>query len=141
VRACDAAGNILSEGPSTPLFGEGIPSMGGILRPRLHGVMRAAIEAAGIRVRTGVAADRYEEHAGHVAVHSSDGTVGQHRFVVAADGLFSRSRAMLFPHLSGPAFTGQGCWRAVVSRPADVTATWVYCAQYAKAGSTPSRRT
>jgi hypothetical protein len=44
---------------------------------------------------------------------------------------------MLFPHLSGPAFTGQGCWRAVVSRPADVTATWVYCAQYAKAGSSP----
>lgn len=137
VRACDADGNVLSQGASTPMFGEGIPNMGGILRPRLHGVMRRAIEAAGIKVRTGLSAESYAEAEDHIRVTTSDGASAEYRFVVAADGLFSRTRAALFPDLPGPAFTGQGCWRAVVSRPADVTATWVYSAQYAKAGFNP----
>lgn len=137
VRVCDDQGNVLGMGASDPLFGANVPNMGGILRPRLHAVMRDVIEASGIPVRTGVSADRYEEIAGGVRVHTSDGGVRDHAFVVAADGVMSRTRAALFPDLPGPRFTGQGCWRAVVSRPADVTATWVYSAQYAKAGFNP----
>lgn len=137
VRVCDDQGNVLGMGASDPLFGANVPNMGGILRPRLHAVMRDAIEASGIPVRTGVSADRYEEIAGGVRVHTSDGGVRDHAFVVAADGVMSRTRAALFPDLPGPRFTGQGCWRAVVSRPRDVTATWVYSAQYAKAGFNP----
>ncbi|WP_068086579.1 FAD-dependent monooxygenase [Novosphingobium rosa] len=137
VRACDEQGVVLGQGSSDPLFGEGIPNMGGILRPRLHEVMRQAIEQAGIPVTTGLCAERYEEIEGAVRVHTSDGGWRDHAFVVAADGLMSRTRAQLFPDLGKPRFTGQGCWRAVVSRPEDVTATWVYSAQYAKAGFNP----
>ncbi|WP_313803767.1 FAD-dependent monooxygenase [Sphingobium sp.] len=140
-RTCDADGTVLAEGSTAPLFGEDIPNMGGILRPRLHEVMRDAVRDAGIRVRTGVTVEALaeigEEAGDHVIVTTSDGVQAPHRFVIGADGLFSRVRGMIFPGSPRPKFTGQGCWRAVVSRPADVTATWVYSGQGAKAGFNP----
>lgn len=137
VRACDAQGNVLSEGPTAPIFGPGIPNMGGILRPRLHEVMRSAVEAAGIAVRTGVSITAFEEREDSVRATGSDGLAGDYRFVVGADGLFSATRALIFPDAPRPRFTGQGCWRAVVPRPADVTATWVYSGEGCKAGFNP----
>ncbi|MGE4432166.1 MAG: FAD-dependent monooxygenase [Sphingobium sp.] len=137
VRACDAQGNVLGEGPTEPMFGPGIPNMGGILRPRLHEVMRAAVESAGIAVRTGVSITVLEELEDAIRATGSDGAVGDFRFVVGADGLFSATRALVFPDAPKPRFTGQGCWRAVVPRPADVTATWVYSGEGCKAGFNP----
>jgi 2-polyprenyl-6-methoxyphenol hydroxylase-like FAD-dependent oxidoreductase len=137
VRACDSTGRILSEGPTDPIFGEGIPNMGGILRPSLHELMRDAVVAAGITVRTGLSVTGVEELPHGIRATTSDGDVRDYRFIVAADGLFSPTRAMIFPGAPRPRFTGQGCWRAVVPRPADVTATWVYSGEGAKAGFNP----
>jgi 2-polyprenyl-6-methoxyphenol hydroxylase-like FAD-dependent oxidoreductase len=137
VRTCDMAGNILGQGATDPIFGDGIPNMGGILRPALHEVMRQAAVAAGIGVRPGVSITALDEARDHVTVTTSDGRREDHRFVVAADGLFSGTRTLVFPDAPRPRFTGQGCWRAVVSRPADVTATWVYCGAGIKAGFNP----
>lgn len=137
VRTCDAEGAILSEGPSTPIYAQGIPNMGGILRPRLHEVMRKAIIDARIPVRRGVSAVSFDQRDDHVLVETSDGQRGEHHFVIGADGLFSRTRSMIFPEAEKPRFTGQGCWRAVVRRPDDVTATWVYSANGSKAGFNP----
>lgn len=137
VRTCDAAGAVLAEGATAPLFGAGIPNMGGILRPRLHEVMREAIERAGIPVHRGVGVEGFAEADDHVRVTTSDGEVRRHRFAIGADGLFSRTRALLFDDAPRPRFTGQGCWRAVLPRPADVTATWVYSAPGMKAGFNP----
>lgn len=137
VRTCDARGNILSEGPVEPMFGEGIPNMGGILRPRLHQVMRDSVLAAGITARTGLSLARIKELPDGVRATTSDGEVRDYRFIVGADGLFSATRAMIFPDAPKPRFTGQGCWRAVVPRPKDVTATWVYAGEGCKAGFNP----
>lgn len=137
VRACDAQGNILSEGPTTPLFGEDIPNMGGILRPRLHEVMRDAVLAAKISVRTGLSVTGVTELPDAVRATTSDGEACDYRFIIGADGLFSAMRGLVFPDAPRPRFTGQGCWRAVVPRPADVTATWVYSGKECKAGFNP----
>ncbi|PZU11015.1 FAD-dependent monooxygenase [Sphingomonas sp.] len=137
VRLCDAEGHVVSEGSSAPIYANGIPNMGGILRPRLHEVMREAIVAAGIDMRSGVTAERFEEGPDRVAVTTSDGGVRDYLFVLGADGLFSRTRAMIMPDAPKPRFTGQGCWRAVVPRPKDVTATWVYSNGTSKAGFNP----
>lgn len=137
VRACDAQGNILSEGPTEPLFGADVPNMGGILRPRLHDLMRDAVAAAGIPVRIGVSITAIEEREDRVRATGSDGGTFDYRFIVGADGLFSATRALIFPEAAKPRFTGQGCWRAVVPRPADVTATWVYSGEGCKAGFNP----
>lgn len=136
-RTCDAAGNILSEGPTESIYGGGIPNMGGILRPRLHAVMRDAVLKAAIPVRTGVTIAALTDADGHIQVETSDGLIRPHRFVIGADGLFSKTRSMVFPDAPVPRFTGQGCWRAVVPRPADVTATWVYTSAGSKAGFNP----
>ena len=57
--------------------------------------------------------------------------------MVGADGIHSRLRAMLFPDAPEPAFTGQGCWRAVVPRPAAIDCAHVYVGGPVKAGITP----
>lgn len=137
VRTCDAAGRVVSEGATEPLFGEGIPNMGGILRPSLHAVMRDAVRDAGIKVRTGTSISVVEEKGDGVRVTTSDGVTGHYHFLIGADGLFSATRSLVFSDAPHPRFTGQGCWRAVVPRPADVTATWVYSAEGIKAGFNP----
>ncbi|WP_267381423.1 MULTISPECIES: FAD-dependent monooxygenase [unclassified Sphingomonas] len=137
VRACDVQGHIVGEGPSEPIFGEGIPNMGGILRPRLHEVMREAITAARIPVRRGAAAQAFGDTDEGIWVTTSDGESRMFGWVVAADGLFSKTRGLLFPDAPKPSFTGQGCWRAVVPRPEEVTATWIYSGTGAKAGFNP----
>ena len=137
VRACDAEGNVLGEGPTDPIFGPDIPNMGGILRPKLHDLMRTAVVEAGISMRPGVTAELIEEAGDHVIVTTSDGEARAYRFVLGSDGLFSKTRAMVMPDSPKPRFTGQGCWRAVVPRPKDVTATWVYSAGSSKAGFNP----
>lgn len=137
IRMCDAEGNVLSQGGDVPIYSDGVPNMGGILRPRLHRVMRDAIVAAGIPVQPGTTIDAIAELPNGVSVTRSDGTVSSHRFVVAADGLFSKTRSLIFPDAPRPRFTGQGCWRAVVPRPDDVTATWVYSSTGSKAGFNP----
>lgn len=137
IRTYDSAGTLLSEGPTDPIFGARIPNMGGILRPRLHEVMRDAVLAAGISVRPGVSIDVLEENGETVWVRTTDGREGRYGLVIGADGLLSLTRELILPDAPRPKFTGQGCWRAVVPRPADVTATMVYFGEEAKAGFNP----
>ena len=37
--------------------------------------------------------------------------------IVASDGIYSTTRAMLFPDAPTPQYTGQGCWRIMTTRP------------------------
>jgi 2-polyprenyl-6-methoxyphenol hydroxylase-like FAD-dependent oxidoreductase len=60
--------------------------------------------------------------------------------VVGADGVHSPLRALLFPDAPKPEFTGQGCWRAVVPRPAAIDCGHVYVGGPVKAGITPVSR-
>ena len=46
-----------------------------------------------------------------VTVQFSDGSTVRYDVVVGADGLYSTTRAMLFPEARGPELTGQGVWR------------------------------
>ena len=136
-RMMDANGALLSEALSEPLFGEDVPNLGGILRPRFHQLMREAVERAEIPVRPGVTVEKIAERDGGAEVTTSDGRTVLHDFVVGADGLLSKVRALVFEDAPRPRFTGQGCWRAVVKRPADVTSAVVYTAPHMKAGFNP----
>ena len=137
VRTFDANGNLLGEGPTDPIFGPHIPNIGGILRPKLHEVIRDRVLAEGIKVRTGVSVEDLQEINGMVCATTTDGRQDRYELVIGADGLLSHIRETIFPSAPRPAFTGQGCWRAVVPRPSDVTATMVYFGDRAKAGFNP----
>jgi 2-polyprenyl-6-methoxyphenol hydroxylase-like FAD-dependent oxidoreductase len=140
-QICDAAGNVIvaSRVSGQPL-GARIPNSGGILRPVLHHILSTATRASGATVRLGVTAAKIEQNGGPVAVEFTDGTAATYDLVVGADGIHSRMRDMLFPDAPRPIFTGQGCWRAVVPRPAAIDRANVYVGGPVKAGITPVSR-
>lgn len=93
------------------------PLSGGILRPVLHRILEDAIDAVGVNARTGVTFSVLDPSSAAVDVTFTDGRSGRYDLVVGADGLSSALRQMIFPAAPKPAFTGQGCWRAVFKRP------------------------
>jgi 2-polyprenyl-6-methoxyphenol hydroxylase-like FAD-dependent oxidoreductase len=137
-RICDAAGNvILASRVSGRPMGPRIPNGGGILRPVLHRILSAATRASGAVVRLGVSVATLEQSDDEVSVGFTDGTAAAYDLIVGADGVHSGLRAMLFPDAPKPTFTGQGCWRAVVPRPAEIDCAHVYVGGPVKAGITP----
>lgn len=140
-RICDIDGTvIIASRVSGRPMGPRISNSGGILRPVLHRILSAATRASGASVRLGVGIAAIEQADAAVSVRFTDGTAGTFGLVVGADGIQSRLRAMLFPDAPALAFTGQGCWRAVVPRPAAVDCAHVYVGGPVKAGITPVSR-
>jgi naringenin degradation protein FdeE len=137
-RICDMAGKvIMASRVSGRPMGPRIPNGGGILRPVLHRILAAATRASGAEVLLGVSVASVEVMDNGVSVRFTDGTAGTYDLIVGADGIHSRLREMIFPDAPEPAFTGQGCWRAVVPRPAAINCGHVYVGGPVKAGITP----
>jgi 2-polyprenyl-6-methoxyphenol hydroxylase-like FAD-dependent oxidoreductase len=137
-RICDAAGNvILASRVSGRPLGLRIPNGGGLLRPVLHRILAVATRASGANVRLGVSVAAIEQSGDVASVIFTDDSKAAYDLVVGADGINSRTRAMLFPDAPAPAFIGQGCWRAVVARPAEIDCAHVYVGGPVKAGITP----
>jgi 2-polyprenyl-6-methoxyphenol hydroxylase-like FAD-dependent oxidoreductase len=118
-------------------LGPSIPNGGGILRPVLHRILSEATREAGVTVRLGVGVASLKQTEAEAIVELTDGTSAAYDFIVGADGAHSRLRAMLFPHAPIPAFTGQGCWRAVLPRPVGFDRAEVYLGGPIKAGLVP----
>jgi 2-polyprenyl-6-methoxyphenol hydroxylase-like FAD-dependent oxidoreductase len=135
---CAADGTVEVESIDSRPFGPKIPVIGGILRPVLHEILQAATLAAGATVRTELTVDRLDQSTpGQVVVTFSDGGQGTYDLVLGADGLFSKVRGLIMPDAAKPAFTGQGCWRAVVPRPPEVQTPYVFLNGERKAGFNP----
>ncbi|MGE4431384.1 MAG: FAD-dependent oxidoreductase [Sphingobium sp.] len=106
----------------SPRLAEGYPPCVGIGRPALHKVLGDRTLAAGAKVRLGLTARSISDEGGAVHVRFSDGSEGRYDLVIGADGVYSQTRAMLFPEAGKPEFTGQGVWRYNFPRPADMDA-------------------
>jgi len=115
----------------------GAPSGGGILRPVLHRILAEHTRASGARIRLAVSVTALREESSGVLVRTTDGEERPYDLVVGADGLHSRMRALIFPHAPQPQFTGQGCWRAVFARPAELDCVRMYMDTAHKAGLNP----
>ncbi|MBV9794192.1 MAG: FAD-dependent monooxygenase [Actinobacteria bacterium] len=116
----DRRGRWLLRVPATRPDRQGITTVCGIHRQRLHAVLRQAAEAAGADLFTGaeVTAVRPGTPGGEPAAvtwrTSSGEYTGQADLVVAADGVRSAVRAQLFPDVR-PRYAGSTSWRAVIS--------------------------
>ena len=130
-RAVD--GTILFEAPALE-NPSAIQSGGGIMRPVLHDILSSRVREAGIAVRLGVKVESVDDDGTCVAVRFQDGSEGRYDLVVAADGINSDMRSRLFPDAPAPRFTGQGCWRAVVPRPAGMDRTEMFFGRPVKLG-------
>jgi 2-polyprenyl-6-methoxyphenol hydroxylase-like FAD-dependent oxidoreductase len=136
-RICDTDGNVIMASRVTGRpMGPRIPNGGGILRPVLHGILALATRASGTTVRLGVGIAAIEQGGAVVSAVFTDGTKASYDLMVGADGIHSQVRAILFPDAPKPAFTGQGCWRAVVPRPAEIDCAQVFVGEL-KAGIVP----
>jgi 2-polyprenyl-6-methoxyphenol hydroxylase-like FAD-dependent oxidoreductase len=96
--------------------GPAYPGLAGIKRKDLHAVLLRALAASGASLQEGVTVQSFQQRDEDVEITLSDGRRGRYDLVVAADGLYSRTRAELFPGCA-PAFDGQAVWRAGVPRP------------------------
>lgn len=120
-----------------PALGEGIPPAGGILRPVLHQIMSQRVMTLGVRVRLGVTATSLTQDASGVTVRFTDGCEERFDTVVGADGFQSATRSMILPNAPSPSFVGQGCWRVLAPRRAEVTGAQVYFGPAYKVGVNP----
>lgn len=112
-------GDKLKEVASPRLFSPDVPAEGGIMRPDLHKLMEARMRALDVQVRTATTVTGLSQDDSGVDAAFSDGTTGRYDLVIGADGLFSKTRAMIMPEAPQPKYTGQVCWRAQFKRPAD----------------------
>ncbi len=107
-----------------PKLVEGYPANLGIGRPALHDVLGRRAKAAGAHIRLGITATSIQDGSDAVDVAFSDGSRGVYDLVIGADGLYSQTRATLFPDAPKPEFTGQGVWRHNFERPPEVVSLW-----------------
>ncbi len=125
------------EAPPPPEGAPVVDASGGIMRPVLHEIMQRYIRTAGVKVALGIEPLTYDQSADDVTVTFSNGKRDRYDLVVAADGIFSKTREMLFPDAPKVRLTGQGCWRIIADRPAEVDRLEIYVGGKIKLGLNP----
>lgn len=115
-----------------------LPGLMGMRRPDLHRILLDRAVSDGLVVRTGVSPAAIENSEDGARVTFVDGTSADVDLVVAADGLRSTVRDLVFGP-SDPTFQGQACLRAILPRPADVDQeVQFHGVQYRHVGFTPT---
>ena len=137
VNLFTASGHPIGTLRTPRVVGEDVPGGGAIMRPVLADILAKATIAAGVRVRLGCTFSRIAQRDNRVDVQFTDGTQDSYDLVVGADGLYSKVREAVFPDAPKPRYTGQGVWRAVVRRPADIACATMWLGPRVKAGVNP----
>jgi 2-polyprenyl-6-methoxyphenol hydroxylase-like FAD-dependent oxidoreductase len=132
----DANGNLLHRLEIPGLLAD-FPAVGGMMRPTLHRILAEAATAEGASIRTSTAVVSLEQTADAVDVELSDGSKETYDLVLAADGLRSHIREMVFgDDAPKPQPLGQVVWRALLRRPASITGEFQFYGPGLKTGFT-----
>ena len=137
IRLRTPDGEVIMETPPVPPDAPPVARSGGIMRPLLHEIMSNRVKAAGIEVVLGAEITMFRENEAGVDVRFPDGRRERFDLMIAADGIFSKTRDALFPESPKPQFTGQGCWRIVADRPAEVDRAEMFLGGPVKLGFNP----
>jgi len=123
--------------PTPRVAGADVPGGGSIMRPVLAAILAEATRASGANVRLGCSFTTIVQDDAGVDVGFTDGTTGRYDLVIGADGLYSKTRATLFPDAPKPRYSGQGVWRAVLPRAPEVDRAAMWLGPKIKAGVSP----
>ena len=137
VKICLPHGPQVAELPTPRLAGADVPGGAAILRPVLARILADATVAAGTTVRLGCSFTQITQDAEGVQVSFTDGRTDRYDLVIGADGLYSRTRAALFPDAPQPRYSGQAVWRAVLPRPPEITTCTMWMGPRVKPGVNP----
>lgn len=95
----------------------GVPGALGIMRTTFAEILARNAVKAGVRISYQTRVAKLEQDGDGVSVELSDGTSDRADILVAADGVYSQIRGMVFGEEHKPAYAGQGVWRFTVPRP------------------------
>jgi 2-polyprenyl-6-methoxyphenol hydroxylase-like FAD-dependent oxidoreductase len=133
----DAEGNLLHTLEIQGLL-EDFPAVGGMMRPTLHRILAEAASEKGVSVRTATTVVALDQTDDAVHVELNDGSKESYDLVLAADGLRSQTREMVWgDDAPKPTALGQVVWRALLERPASVTGEYQFYGPGIKTGFTP----
>jgi 2-polyprenyl-6-methoxyphenol hydroxylase-like FAD-dependent oxidoreductase len=97
---------------TVPEFGEEDHRYLLVHRASLNDLLAESVGYGNIRLEAAVAG--FEEHEASVTVRFSDGSTERADLLIAADGLYSKVRAQLFPGTEAQEHAGHRAWRAIV---------------------------
>lgn len=138
-RIFDAHGSHVMDAPNGTDAAPALPPNNGITRPNLHRVLSEAAYEHGTSITFACEADKIEDRGDKVDVTFSDGRQKSYDLVVASDGLYSKTREMLFPDAPKPAYSGLSVWRYNMPRPSDVVWGELHVGPTSKIGIVPIR--
>ena len=113
------------------------PAVNGMTRPMLQKMLIAAAQDAGANLRLGVTYEAFEQRDDRIDVTFTDDTTGSYDLLIASDGINSKTRALLFPDVPPPHYSGQFVWRYNFERPAEVVCGRIYYGKKTKIGLVP----
>jgi 2-polyprenyl-6-methoxyphenol hydroxylase-like FAD-dependent oxidoreductase len=119
---CKPDGTVLIDSPLPRIGGPHLPGGVGISRAAFHAILVDAARKTGVEIRCGLTVAGWQDG---LDVRFSDGSQGRFAMMVAADGLYSTTRARLYPDCH-PQPTGQAVWRADCVRPAGVDRSHIH---------------
>lgn len=110
-------GQIIAAVETPRIAGADVPATGGIMRSSLAKIMAHKTREAGVNVLLGQTYKAISDEGDAVSVEFTNGATERYDLIIVADGLYSRTRDLLFPAAPRPRYTGQAAWRAVLPRP------------------------
>lgn len=135
VKMCTATGFEFGKAGPPPL-GK-FPSHNGISRRTLHEILFARAKELGVEFRMGTSVVSIENNADSSVVQFTDATKGTYEVVVAADGIYSKVRELVFGKFE-PEYVKASVWRYTFKRPKDLETGYMYMGKKAKVGLIPT---
>ncbi|MGY4567019.1 hypothetical protein ACVWY5_000088 [Bradyrhizobium sp. USDA 3256] len=105
----DAAGNPLHQQFSPRIWDPDRPAALGIMRPRLGQILEEAARTSGAEIAFNTTVTRIDQDAEGVTVQLSHGETDRAGLLIAADGVYSKTRQQLFGEEFKPHYAGQEC--------------------------------
>jgi 2-polyprenyl-6-methoxyphenol hydroxylase-like FAD-dependent oxidoreductase len=134
VKLCLPHGVQIGEA-GTPPIGR-FPSHNGISRRILHDVLFEEAQKVGLKYRMGVTVESIDNQSDSAKVVFTDGTADTYDMVIAADGVHSKVRKLIFGEFKS-SYVGLSVWRYPFKRPAGLDTGYIFFNKKHKLGVIP----
>ena len=134
VKLCLPHGVQIGEA-GTPPIGR-FPSHNGISRRILHDVLFEEAQKIGLKYRMGITVESIDNQTDVANVTFTDGTTDSYDLVIAADGVHSKVRKLVFGDFK-PNYVGLSVWRYPFKRPVGLDTGYIFFNKKHKLGVIP----
>jgi len=137
VIMCTATGHEFGKAGPPPM-GK-FPSHNGITRRDLHDILHGEAVSLGANIEMGTSVTEIINNPDGVVVTLTDGTQRHYDLLVAADGIYSKVRKLVFGEFE-QRYVGASVWRYGFLRPAGLDTGYVYMGKKSKVGLIPTTK-